>query len=65
VIGQQEVYNYLKKHKGFASSKQISKSIGIGSGNVNNSLLKMFKAKEILKRRVKRDSYWIFEFKLK
>ena len=68
-MGQQEVYNFLKKHKGFFTSRQISKVVGVSSGNVNSALSRMFKANEILKRSRKRTNksgtHWIFEYKLK
>lgn len=64
-MGQQEVQNYLKKKNDFCSSKEIGECFKISQGNINTSLLKMFRANEIIRRKIKKDQYWIYEYKLK
>jgi len=47
-MGQQEVYQFLKKHSGrWYTSKEISEEIGISRGAVTESLRKMRESVEI------------------
>jgi Mn-dependent DtxR family transcriptional regulator len=45
IMGQQEVYNFLKQNKNkWFTSKQISESIGVSIGSVTMSLKKLRKS---------------------
>ncbi len=47
-MGQQEVYNFLKEHKGkWYTSKQISLETGVSIGSVTMSLKKLRKSQLI------------------
>jgi len=44
-VGQQEVYDFLKRHKGkWFTSREISKELGISIGSVTMSLKKLRKS---------------------
>jgi DNA-binding transcriptional regulator GbsR (MarR family) len=58
-MGQQEVFNFLKMHKGaWFTSKQISKETGVSIGSVTMSLKKLRKSQLIkYKNTGKRNEY--------
>ena len=58
-MGQQEVYNFLKEHKGkWFTSKEISKETGVSIGSVTMSLKKLRKSQLIkYKNTGKRNEY--------
>jgi len=63
-MGQQEVYNFLKKNKsGWFLSKEISKRIGISVGSVTNCLKKLRKSKEISFKETERKNQLKYRFK--
>ena len=52
-MGQQEVYNFLKEHKGkWFTSKQISHETGVSIGSVTMSLKKLRKSQLIKYKKV-------------
>ncbi len=46
-MGQQEVYNYLKKHKGWRTVKEIAETIKLPKGPIRRSLKMMLKYREV------------------
>ena len=64
-MGQEEVYNFIKKQKDFVTSTKINSNIKINSGNINSSLRRLTKNNEIVRRKVKIGAYWKYEYKLK
>ncbi|MBI5390520.1 hypothetical protein HZB02_03460 [Candidatus Woesearchaeota archaeon] len=63
-MGQQEVYNFLKKHKTkWFTSRDISENINISLGSVTMSLKKLRKSKLILYRVTGKRN--LFEYKFK
>ena len=54
-MGQQEVYNYLKKHRGWVTVTEISKAIKSKKNNVRLSLRAMLKYKEVDCKEIKID----------
>ena len=47
-MGQQEVYDFLKKNKGkWGTSKEISKKMGASQGSVTTTLTKLRKRKDV------------------
>jgi len=65
-MGQQEVYNYLKKQTKFVASNKINKRMKLSStGNINASLRKMLKNNEVERRKIKMGPNWMYEYKLK
>ena len=59
-MGQQEVYDFLCKHKGqWFTSRDISESLGVSIGSVTMSLKKLRKTNLIkYKNTGKRNTYW-------
>ena len=47
---QQNVFNLLKKKKKWMAAKEIAACLKINQGNVNVSLSKLYKQKEILRK---------------
>ncbi len=64
-MGQQEVYNFLKKHREkWYTSKQIAKGLGVSLGSVTNNLKKLRQSKEILyKESPVRKNMYLYKFK--
>lgn len=60
---QQEILDLLKKEKKWLSSKQIAKKLGITS--IHRSLNILNRTNEILKKQVKTNSYYEFQWKIK
>ena len=63
-MAQQEVYQFLKKNDRWYTSKEISKNIGIQFTTISNNLAKMYKYKEVLRRRVKIEGHFNYEYRL-
>ena len=62
-MGQQEVYNYLKKNrKRWFTSKEISKGLKVSIGSVTNCLKKLRKTKAISFRGTKRKNQFEYRF---
>jgi len=50
-MGQQEVYDFLKKNKtSWFSSKEIAKKLKVSIGSVTNSLKRLRESKQVLFR---------------
>jgi Mn-dependent DtxR family transcriptional regulator len=64
-MGQQEVYEFLKKNKRkWFTSKEIAKGLNVSLGSVTNNLKKLRSSKEILyKESSKRKNMYWYKFK--
>ena len=63
-MGQQEVYNFLKKNKNkWYLSKEISKKLGVSIGSVTNCLKKLRENKAINYKETKRKNQFMYRFK--
>ena len=63
-MGQQEVYNYLKKNrKKWLKSKEISEGVRVSIGSVTNCLKKLRKSRAIEFRETKRKNQFEYKFK--
>ncbi|MFH2028455.1 MAG: HTH domain-containing protein [Nanoarchaeota archaeon] len=63
IMGQQEVYYYLKKNKKkWFTSKEISKGLKVSIGSVTNCLKKLRKSNAVDFRETKRKNQ--FEYRL-
>ena len=62
-MGQSDILNLLKKEKKWLSTKEIEEMLNVSS--VSRPLSVLFKIKEILKRKIKDDGHWIFQWKIK
>lgn len=64
-MGQQEVYNFLKKnHSQWFTSKQIAKGLQVSLGSVTNNLKKLRQSKEILyKESPLRKNMFLYKYK--
>ncbi|MEM3373745.1 MAG: HTH domain-containing protein [Candidatus Woesearchaeota archaeon] len=59
-MGQQEVFNFLKKHNGkWLTSKEISEMMNVSIGSVTNNLKKLRKTeKRLIKYKVVGNKYY-------
>ncbi|MBS3110236.1 HTH domain-containing protein [Candidatus Woesearchaeota archaeon] len=67
-MGQQEVYDFLKKNKKmWFSSKDIAKKLKVSIGSVTNSLKRLRESKQVLFKIKKKEpmARKIFEYKFK
>ena len=62
LMGQDEVYKYLKKVKKPCTRKEISKALKIGRGSVGNSLSKLFKFGEVQREEIKEGQYSVYKY---
>jgi len=63
-MGQQEVYNFLKKYKTkWFFSKEISKKLGVSIGSVTNCLKKLRESSAINFKEAKRKNQFQYKFK--
>ena len=64
-MGQQEVYDFLKKNKGnWFTSKQIANKVGVSVGSVTVSLAKLRRMKSVFyKISKKRTNLYLYKFK--
>tara|TARA_Y100000310_G_scaffold276920_1_gene294414 strand:+ start:346 stop:540 length:195 start_codon:yes stop_codon:yes gene_type:complete len=63
VMGQQEVYNFLKENKKkWFTSKEISKKLKVSIGSVTNCLKKLRENKAIGFRAMKRKNQFEYRF---
>ena len=63
-MGQQEVYDFLKRHKNkWFSSKEIFKGLRTSIGSVTNCLKKLRKNRAIDFRETKRKNQFEYRFK--
>jgi transcription initiation factor IIE alpha subunit len=63
-MGQQEVYNYLKRYKRrWFFSKEISNGLGVSIGSVTNCLKKLRENKAISFKGTKRKNQFKYSFK--
>lgn len=67
-MGQQEVYDFLRKNKlKWYSSKEIAKKLKVSVGSVTNSLRRLRESKQVLFKINKRNASnrKVFEYKFK
>jgi len=67
-MGQQEVYDFLRKNKKkWYSSKDIAQKLDVSVGSVTNSLRRLRESKQVLYKVNKRDisNRKVFEYKFK
>ena len=67
-MGQQEVYDFLRKNKKkWYSSKDIAQKLSVSVGSVTNSLRRLRESKQVLYKVNKRDvsNRKVFEYKFK
>lgn len=65
-MGQQEVYDYLKKNRSkWFTSKEISKKSSASIGSVTNCLKKLRESRAIDYRETKRKNQFEYRFKAK
>jgi Mn-dependent DtxR family transcriptional regulator len=63
-MGQQEVYNYLKRNKKrWFLSKDISKGLDVSIGSVTSCLKKLRVSKSINFKETKRKNQFMYRFK--
>jgi len=62
-LGQQEIFDLLKKEKEWLSTKQIEKKLNVSSASRPLSVL--LKSKEVIKRKIMIDSHHTFQWKIK
>ncbi len=63
-MGQQEVFDYLKKHKSkWHKSKEISKGLKVSIGSVTNCLKKLRKTSSIAYRETERKNQYEYKYK--
>ncbi|MCX8147560.1 MAG: winged helix-turn-helix domain-containing protein [Candidatus Woesearchaeota archaeon] len=57
-MGQQDIYDFLKKHpKRWFTSKELSQKLGISIGSVTMSLKKLRESKSVKFRTTKRNMF--------
>lgn len=61
-MGQQEVFNFLKSHKGkWFTSKEISDLLNVSLGSVTNNLKKLRKTEaNVIKYKIVGNKYYYF-----
>lgn len=64
-MSQDGILKVLKKHKKWMNTKEIAKKLKIENGSTLRALNSLYKYKEVFKRKIKRDNYWIYEWKIK
>lgn len=62
-MGQQEIFDLLKKEKEWLSTKQIEKKLNVSSASRPLSIL--LRNKEVIKRKIMIDSHHTFQWKIK
>ncbi|MEK6837591.1 MAG: HTH domain-containing protein [Nanoarchaeota archaeon] len=63
-MGQQEVSDFLKKHRGkWFTSKEIAKNLKVSTGSVINNLSKLRKSKQVLFKKAGRANQYIYKYK--
>lgn len=63
-MGQQEVYNFLKKNRSkWFLSKELSKHMGASLGSVTNCLKKLRESNAILFKETKRKYQYKYKYK--
>jgi CRP-like cAMP-binding protein len=64
-MGQQEVYNFLKKNKAkWFTSKEVAKATNLSYGSVTNNLTKLRRSGEVhFKESKKRASMFLYTYK--
>ena len=62
-LGQQEIFDLLKKEKEWLSTKQIEKKLNVSSASRPLSVL--LRSKEVIKRKIMIDSHHTFQWKIK
>lgn len=65
IMGQQEVYNFLKKNRSkWFTSKEIASGLDVSLGSVTNNLKKLRQSKEIMfKESPERKNMYLYKFK--
>ena len=64
-MGQQEVSDFLKKHRGkWFTSKEIAKNLKVSTGSVINNLSKLRKSKQVLFKKAGRANQYIYKYKV-
>ncbi|MBI2141090.1 HTH domain-containing protein [Candidatus Woesearchaeota archaeon] len=63
-MGQQEVSDFLKKHRTkWFTSKEIAKNLKVSTGSVINNLSKLRKSKQVLFKKAGRANQYIYKYK--
>lgn len=63
-MGQQEVYDFLKKNKsGWFNTKQVSKELKVSIGSVTNCLAKLRKSNQVHYRHTGNRKQYEYKFK--
>jgi len=63
-MSQQEVSDFLKKHKGkWFTSKEIAEKLKVSTGSVINNLSKLRKSKQVLFKPTKRANQYMYSYK--
>lgn len=63
-MGQQEIYDYLKKHKArWFTSKEISKGLNVSIGSVTSCLKKLRQSRTVQFRTSKNRNQYEYKFK--
>lgn len=63
-MGQQEVYDFLKKNKGkWFTAREISEKLNVSVGSVTNNIAKLKKNREILFKPSDRANQFKYAFK--
>ena len=63
-MGQQEVFNFLKRNsKNWFLSKEVSKRLGVSMGSVTNCLKKLRESNSIYYKETKRKNQFKYKFR--
>lgn len=63
-MGQEEVLKELNK-KEWKTAKEIGEKFGMTRSSIANSLMKLYKYNEVIRRYINIGGYWTHQYKLK